>query len=154
MFKKLDKYEVKDSLIWFDMPELGENAQLLLAHAGESNKPYYSAMLNVSGKRVRALGKKSGIDADDTRKSREEDMELFPIYIIRDWRGVEGDPDAPGEVELVDGMVPFSRANAKKLCKALPYQLFDNIRTEANTIERFYTEDIYTPPDATELAGN
>ena len=155
MFKKLDKYVVKDTLLKMPFPELGKNAELLLAHAGESNKPYYSAMLAVSGRRVRELAKRKGIDADDAEKSRDEDRELYPVYIIRGWSGVEGDPDAPGDVQLdADGMVPFSRGAAQKLCKILPYQLFDKIRTEAGAIEGFYAEDEFVPPDPTELSGN
>lgn len=147
---KLDKYEISDSLYWMEMPELGKKARLLLAFAGQANPAYYNAMLKVSGRRVRALAKSNDITAEDAEQSRDEDRELFPMFIFRGWENVEGDGEGLDE----NGHVPYSRENAKKLCQVLQAHLFDRIRNDAATPERFYAEDEILPPDTVELAKN
>lgn len=147
---KLDKFDISNSLYWLEMPELGKKARLLLAFAGQANPQYYNAMLKVSGKRVRALAKSNDITAEDAEQAREEDRVLFPLFIFRDWENVEGEGEGLDE----NGFVPFSRENAKKLCNVLPAHLFDTVRNEAASPQRFYAEDEILPPDPVELAKN
>jgi hypothetical protein len=152
MFKNLKKFEIRDALAWLDMsPELGPKARILLAPATEANPSYYSAMLKMSGKRVRRLAKMDNITAEDAQQSRDEDRVLYPLFVIRGWENFEGD-DA---VDLDEnGHVPFNRRNAQLLCDELPPHMMDRLRNEASTPERFYPEDEITPPDADELAEN
>lgn len=151
MFKNLNKFDIRNALAWLDMIELGPKARILLAPATEANENYYNAMLKMSGKRVRRLAKTDKITADDAQQSRDEDRELYPLFVIRDWENVEGD-EATDMDE--NGHVPFSRRNAQKLCHELPPHLMDRLRNEAATPERFYPEDEIAPPDAGDLAEN
>ena len=149
LFENLKKYEISQSLYWLDMPELGAKARILLAPAGESNTQYYNAMLKMSGARVRALAKSQTLTAENAEQSRDEDRELFPLFIIKNWENLEGTGEGLDE----NGHVPFSRENARKLCQALPSHLMDYMRNEAATPSRFYADEI-APPDVEELAGN
>ncbi len=150
MFERLQKFEISSAMYWMDFPELGPKARILLAPASEANSPYYNAMLKMSGKRVRALAKSQNITSEDTKKSRDEDVVLYPMFVIKGWEFVEGD----GEGLDSEGNVPYNRPNAAKLCLALPDHLMDRMRNEASTPERFYAEDEITPPDIEELSGN
>lgn len=150
MFEHLKKFDISNSLYWLNMPELGKKARILLAPAGDANPTYYNAMLKMSGKRVRALAKSQNITVDDTVQSRDEDRELFPMFVIKGWECLDGE----GEGLDDNGHVPYNRPNAKKLCAALPNHLMDRVRNEAATPERFYAEDEILPPEADELAEN
>ena len=150
-FKNLEKYVLNsDSRCWLDFPELGSKARLLLAFAGDANPNYYNPWLAMTGKRLRKLAKADTLTAEDTAVARDEDRELFPIYIIKGWECVEGDGEGLDE----NGYIPWNRRKAQELCSVLANHLMDRIRNEAATPERFYPEDAILPPDAEELAGN
>ncbi len=149
MFENLKKFNISNAMAWLDMPELGPKARILLSPATEANPNYYNAMLKMSGKRVRRLAKTDKITADDAQQSRDEDRELYPLFVIKNWEFFEGDEAADIDE---NGHVPFSRGNAQKLCKEMPSHMMDRLRNEASTPERFYPEDEIVPPDAPELA--
>jgi hypothetical protein len=151
MFKKLNKFDIRDALAWLDMPELGPKARILLAPATEANPNYYNAMLKMSGKRARRMVRTDRLTADDAQQSRDEDRELYPLFVIRGWENFEGD-----EADDLDenGHVPYSRQNAQILCKEMPSHMMDRLRNEASTPERFYPDDEIVPPDHEELAKN
>ncbi len=154
-FKNLDKYVLNgDSRYWMDFPELGRKARLLLAFAGDANPNYYNAMLALSGKRVRRLAKQDNITAEDAAQSRDEDKELYPLFILKGWECVEGDEDDGPEELDANGYMPYNRRKAQQLCDCLANHLMDRIRNEAATPERFYPADAIVPPDADELAEN
>ena len=88
MFENLKKFEIGQSLYWLDMPELGAKARILLAPAGEANPQYYNAMLKMSGARVRALAKSQTLTAENAEQSRDEDRELFPLFVIKSWENL------------------------------------------------------------------
>ena len=151
MFKNLDKFDIRNARAWLDMPECGPKARILLAPATEANPNYYNAMLKMAGKRLRRLGKTDRITADDAMQSRDEDRELYPLFVIKDWEYVEGD-DAADMDE--DGHVPYNRLNAQKLCYQMPPHMMDRVRNEASTPERFYPDDEIVPPDPADIAEN
>lgn len=151
MFKNLDKFNISNAMAWLDMPELGAKARILLAPATDANPAYYNAMLKMSGKRVRRLAKTDNITAEDAQQSRDEDRVLYPLFVIKGWECFEGEDAADLDV---DGHVPFSRANAQKLCEEMPSHMMDRARNEASTPERFYPEDEIVAPDADDLAEN
>lgn len=151
MFKNLDKFDIRNAMAWLDMPELGPKARILLAPATEANENYHNAMLKMSGKRIRRMAKTDKITADDAAQSRDEDRELYPLFVIRGWEKFEGD-EADGLDE--NGHVPYNRRNAQILCKEMPSHMMDRLRNEASTPERFYPDDEIVPPDAEELAEN
>ena len=142
-FGRLRKFSTRGRLFWLAMPELGDDAQLQLRPAGESNKPYYNALLKTAGKRARKV-QRQGLTLEDLRQNRDEDRVLFAKHIIADWKGVTDD----------DGnAVPFSEDNVNELCQQLPDVLFDVLRNEAGDLSNFY-DDSEQVPDSDELAGN
>lgn len=149
MFKNLDRFDIRTAMSWCDMPELGKRARILLKPATEANAPYYNAMLKKSGKRVRQMVKSDQITAEDAALNRDDDRELYPLYVIAGWEFVEGDGEGCDD----DGHVHFNRLHAQKLCAMLPDHLMDRMRNHASTPERFYGDEP-APPDPAELAGN
>jgi len=151
-FDYVTEFDPGRAMAWVDMPELGEEAQILVRPATQSNKPYYNAMLRTSGKRARQLAKRGTISVADLEKNRLEDRDLFPKFVIADWRHVEKGSDR-GKPKEDKEYVAFNRDAAKALCKKLPAHLFDRLRDHAATEENFYPDD-KLPPDPEELAGN
>lgn len=158
MFKDLSRFDISKATSWCDMPELGTKARILLAPATEANPAYYNAMLELSGKRVRALARSDKITAEDAAQSRDEDVLLYPRFVIRGWEGIEAG-DGADEVDE-QGHVPFSRSRAAKLCQMLNEKaphLLDRLRNHAATPERFYAPDQLPPmtdDELEDLAGN
>lgn len=151
-FDYLDNFQTGQAMSWLEMPELGEEAAILLRPASQSNPAYYNALLRTSGKRARQLAKKTMLTVADLEKNRLEDRQLFPLYIIQDWRNVEKTSDR-GKPKDQKEYVPFTQDAAKELCQKLPPHLFDRIRDHAATDENFYPEDKIAP-DADVLSGN
>lgn len=151
MFDHLKEYDPSSARAWLDMPELGAEARLLLAPAGESNQGYFNALLKLTGKRVRQLASRQ-VSVGDLKKNRDEDRKLFPRHVLVGWEKVETAEDRHRPAEEKE-YVPFSAEHAAELCAALPDHLFDRIRNFASTPEQFYPED-ELPPDAEELAKN
>jgi hypothetical protein len=107
-------YDISQAMFWLDMPELGEEAQLLLRPATNANPGYYNALLRMNGKRARKLA--TSISTADIEKIRSDDRILFPKYVIADWRKVETAEDRrrlPEEREYV----PFNEDNVAELCQ-------------------------------------
>ena len=148
MFKSLDKFDIRTAQSWIDIPELGKKARILLKPATDVNGMYYNQMLKLSGKRVRQMVKTDEITAEDAALNRDDDIILYPLYVISDWQGLDAEDG---------GEVPFNRENSKKLCvqlgKKAPH-IMDRMRNHASTPERFYGEDEIAPPDAEALAEN
>jgi len=157
MFKNLKQFDIRKAMTHVDMaPELGPKARILVKPATEANPGYYNAMLALSGKRVRAMVKSDKITAEDAALNRDDDVALYPRYVIVGWEGIvaDGEPGSEGVDE--NGHVIFNRRAAEQLCAALNEQaphLMDKLRNTAATTERFYADEI-SPPDAGELAGN
>jgi len=158
VFKNLSKFDIRKAMTEVDMsPELGPKARILVRPATEANPNYYNAMLALSGKRVRAMVKTDRITAEDAALNRDDDVQLYPRYVIAGWSGIEADAEPGSEGVDENGHVIFNRRAAEQLCVALNEQaphLMDKLRNTAATTERFYAEDEIAPPDAEELAGN
>lgn len=145
MFKHLkEKFEVKGKTAWMEMPELGDEAKLLLRPATQENKSYWNAMLRKSSRGLRRMAR-GRIRADDLNRNRKEDRELFPEYVMADWWKV---PDENGNY------VDFSKENAKELCEQLPDHLFDRVRNFAASAEEFYAEEDEPPMDSEDAEGD
>jgi len=152
MFDHLKTYDVGQAKSWLEMPELGSNARLLLNPATEANKPYYNAMLKLSGKRARNLARNGTISVEDLQKNRDEDRILYPKYVIAGWECVETEEDREREDEDKE-YIEYNMDVASELCRKLPPHLFDRVRNHAATPEQFYPDD-EMPPVAEELAEN
>ena len=157
-FKNLSKLDIRKAMTQVDMsPELGPKASILVRPATEANPNYYNAMLAMSGKRVRAMVKSDKITAEDAALNRDDDVQLYPRFVIAGWSGIQADAEPGSEGVDDEGNVIFNRSAAAQLCEALNTQaphLMDKLRNTASTTERFYAEDEISPPDAGELAGN
>lgn len=155
MFKDLTKFDIRNATLWVDMPELGAEARILIAPATEDNPAYFQAMLAKAGKRAQRLAKTGRISVEDAELNRQEDRELYPLYVIRSWEKLEGDPDTAKEGELDEaGHVVYNRRHAQKLCAILPRELMDRLRNKAATTELFYPEEMPEPPAVEDVAGN
>lgn len=146
MFENLKKLEIQDRTSWVDLPDVNPNARIKLRPIGQHNKPYYNGMLRLSGMRKRQLvASGDEVTAEDVEQSVIDDRQLYPLYVIVDWAGVE---DAEGNI------VPYSLDVCKEFCEVLPSWIFEKIRNHAATPQRFLAKDEPGLPDPLELAGN
>lgn len=105
----------------------GKSPTLIVAPAGEANKPYFNALLKRAGRTARQVSA-GKINAGMIGENRDEERELFPAYVVRGWKDML---DADGsEVE-------FTRENCTDFIKALPDWLFDDLRTFCGKPENF-----------------
>jgi len=156
MFENLSRFEItRDSVAELRMRELGQKAVLLLAPATDANQLYHSNFMKLTAKVRKDISRGSNVDSEILETLRNIQRQLFPLFVIRGWEAVEGEPGGEGVDE--NGMVPFSREAAKELCQKLPDHLFDKLTLAAGAPEQFYGEDEISPPSAEELddlAGN
>lgn len=153
MFKNLNRCAVTaSSTTELEMPELGRNATLILAPAFDANPTFQNAFLKLTAKVRRADLR--DVDAERLDEIRDIQRELYGRYIIKGWSGVEGEEGGEGVGE--DGMVPFTRDNARKLARALPNHLFDKLTIKAAEPSSFYAADELPPSgdELDELSGN
>jgi hypothetical protein len=159
MFKDLSRFEItRESVAELHMRELGPKAVLKLRPATDANQLYHTNFMKLTAKVRKDISRGAAVDAEILETLRNIQRQLFPLFVLAGWEGVEGDPDADGIVELDEnGMVPFSREAAKELCRLLPDPLFDKIVLAAGAPENFYGEEEIVPPSPEELddlAGN
>lgn len=125
--------------VWWEVPIKGE-PELLLVHAGRTNKAYTEAIAKANAKsgasRRAARGMLSGKMLDETV---ELDRRLFPRYVIKDWRGIRM-RSAP------DKDVPFSVEQCESFLRALPDWIVGELSNFAAVAAHFLPED--TPDDA------
>jgi len=156
MFKNLSRFEVtRDSVAELHMRELGPKAILTLAPATDANQLYHSNFMKLTAKVRKDISRGAAVDSEILETMRNIQRQLFPLFVIRGWENVEGDPESEGVGE--DGMVPYSREAAKELCQQLPDPLFDKLTLAAGAPENFYGEEEILPPTPAELddlAGN
>lgn len=132
MFEFLKKYEVTaDLTAWYDMPELGEEARILVHPASEANPKFHNEVLRgtAKGGRLRKLAA-GQVSAQELKKSRKEDRRLYPEHVIAGWEKVIDEPTGKE--------IPFSKDAAQQLCDQLPPELFDSLRVFASTAANFY----------------
>lgn len=147
MFEHLSELDPQGRTAWLDLPMIAPDAAVELRFAGESNRPYFNAMLARAAKRARTLQAKglAGIDPAMIAENRREDRELFPAHVIVDWRGIRTRANEPVECTL---------EARKEFCAKLPAWIFDQIRNGAASPERFLQDGEEAPPDGETVAGN
>lgn len=150
-FSHLKRFEGQETAR-IEVPELGENAWIECRPASERNKPYYSAMLKLAGRRLRTIVR-GKIDPADVAKNRAEDRVLFPKYIISNWGCIESGPETPKNQLDKNGHIKYTPELAVELCETLPDNIFDRVRNFAATPEEFYSDEDL-PPSGKEVAGN
>jgi len=120
----------------------GRVPELLLAPALECNEPYYNATLRRTTARARVTQAK-GLTAAMMKGDRDEDRELFPKFVVRDWKNVVDD-----EGKGVD----FNVDNCTAFLEALPNHVFDVARNFASNAS--YFDGTYNAEDGEAVAGN
>ena len=111
---------------------------LIVAPAGQVNKPYFHKLLKTQARRVVQVTRNT-IDADFIDDNRDEDRKLYPAYVIKGWRDVL---DASGKE------VPFNEANCHEFLQVLPDDMFDELRDFCSRMSNFRDGDITTKAEA------
>lgn len=106
----------------------GMSPTLILSPATDANKPYFNTLLKRASKAVTAI--RAGVmTAEMIEDNREEDRELYPEYIVKNW------------INMLDGEtgkdVPFSAKEAKAFFKHLPNWLLDDLRVFCSNPSNF-----------------
>jgi hypothetical protein len=125
-FARLDNLKVLGgATATFDLPELGEEAALTLAPATEANKP----LLNATLKHSKSTGRsRKGQSASLIKENRNVDRNLYAKFVVKDWVNIKDDKGVP---------VDFNEEEVLGLLKALPDDLFDEIRMFAGDLASF-----------------
>ena len=135
-FSHLKKLDVtSENTQEYPMPEVVDDAVLILRPANESNKGYINALLRMTGKHgMRKV--KAKLDSKALEKQRDQDKELYPDHVIVGWKGIVDSKNKP---------VKFTPKAAAEFIDVLPNWLFDGVRTfasvPANFIEVIDSED-------------
>lgn len=146
MFDHLQKLDPSGRTAWMDVPDISPEARLELRHAGETNRPYFNAMLKKAAARARQIGGRlDRVNANMLAQNRQEDRDMFPRYILVSWEGIEDDQGNP---------VEFDAETAAEFCQKCPAWIFDKIRNWAAAPENFMDDGQEPDPDPEELAGN
>jgi hypothetical protein len=131
---------IGDKTSSYTVYEIQGHPVLKLAHAGQSNSPYFNARLALAAKNVRG-GSRSKATADIMAKDIAHDRELYPKHVLRGWENVFDTNGSP---------VPFSTEAAAEFIDALPPDIFEGVRSHASDPGNYRD----APADPTELAGN
>ncbi len=102
--------------------------RLTLAPATRETKPYWSRSLKRAGRR----GVRQRVDEAAIAEGVEEDLELFPKFIVKGWEGVYDERDQP---------VSFSESECREFLAALPEWIFGNLRIFAKDPTNFLGDD-------------
>lgn len=146
MFDHLKKFDVKaETTTWVELPEVSPKARVRVKPATEANPFYFNAMMKTAGARARRMVRTDRMSMADLAENRAEDRVLFPRTVLVGWEGILDSDNKP---------VEFNADSAREFCAKLPDWLFDRIRNQAATPERFLAEDETPPPDAGALAKN
>ena len=86
--------------------------------AGEMNKPYFNEVLKTTSRKARML-QAGNISTTFLSENRDQDRELYPLYVLSDWIDVVNTDFDP---------VPFSPSACGEFIAALPDHVFDKVR--------------------------
>lgn len=118
---------------------------LMVRHTGEANRQYTNTVLKSDGMQRRLRGRKTKLDIRLLKTAREQDLKLFPKFVVTAWSGVQ---DSEGNE------VPFSPENVEAFLRAIPSDMFDELRGFAGDPDTYREEDELTSEEIEELAGN
>lgn len=119
---------------------------LFVRPTSQANKAYLNAVLRTGRRTLRRMrGNKLSVEVLD--ENRDQDRKLFPKYVITGWKD-ETVQDSEGNP------VPFSKENCELFLRALPNDIFDELRTFCGEPDNFREDDDLGASDVEELAGN
>lgn len=133
--------EIDEATSRIDLPWIGPKAYFICRPAHESNKPFQSAMLRLSGKRspLRVLDG----NEEDAKQRREDDRKLYPEFIVVNWGGIRRKGASADTEPTIDAK--------RELIAALPSWIFDRVRVHCMRPENFVRE---ADPNPTTIAPN
>lgn len=143
-FDHLKDRDIANKTAWLALPQVTDNARLLLRPATDANPGYQNGLLRFAASRLRRTASSRMAAKVDIDESREDDRKLYPEFVIAGWEGIE---DSDGN------LVPFSREAAAEFCEQLPAWLFDRVRLYAMVPENFLPPN-WPKPDKEALVGN
>jgi hypothetical protein len=132
--------------------QIADEPYLLVAHAGETNKPYFNSLMKRARNNLRRARARS-VDAAALAENRAEDRRLYPKHIIKGWGCVKL---GPGQITDSKGNGwAFSEENVQKFLEKLPDWLFDEVREFAAQEMNFTAEEPdQEKPDPEVVSGN
>ena len=133
-FSQFNALKAINRTVDYEVYQIAGEPILKILFAGEPTKPYYSALIRKSGKKIRAL-QSSRVTPSMARENREDDKGLYAAHIIKGWSGIV---DANGKE------VPFTSENVLDFLNALPDWIFEDIRRYASDIQNFIEDAIET----------
>ena len=111
--------------------------------ANESNSGYFDALLK---RQRRSRSRRvSAMSAKVLKKFRNDDRELMAMHCVLGW-----EPDSV--IDAHGDVIDFSKAACWEFFKALPDDLFDEVREEITDPASFFGEE--DPADIEETGGN
>ena len=125
-FGHLKQLEVGEKTARFTLPII--EGVLILKPATEANKPYFNKVLKSSRQRNLRIARTKTVDADALVEGRENDRELFPLYVVVGWEKVT---DESGKI------VEFSIEECQSFFEQLPDWMLDEIRHFASDVSNF-----------------
>ena len=131
-FSNLKKFEVKrDQTVVYKINEIDfynhKTPELHVLPATSKNPPYFNAILKRQARKLRQV-QTGNIDVEFLKANREENKQLYPVFIIKNWSNVF---DAQGEE------VPFSEENCKDFIANLDDWIFDNLSAFCENSQNF-----------------
>lgn len=128
----------------FSLYRLEGAPTLIVKPIGEVNPAYTRASLLGSRERLRRMSS-GDLTPETLSEIRERDRELFPKFVIVGWKGVL---DASG------AEVPFSADACAAFVKALPFDIFNEVRDFCATLDNFRDPAELKDDDVEAIAGN
>lgn len=111
----------------------------------DANKQYLNALLK--GRKALRLMRGRKINSSVLDANRDQDRELYPKFVITGW-------DEKTVVDSNSDPVSFSKENCELFLRALPNDIFDELRTYCSDPDNFREEDDLDEEDIENLAGN
>ena len=148
-FSHLKSLQVQsDAKATFTFFRIAGEPTLEVRPATEANNEFFNAVLK-QGKAAarRARGRRGQTPTKEAiEQARQEDIKLFVKYIVVDWEGVL---DSKGE------SVPYSSEVCEQFLKAIPSDMFNELRNFCLDIDNFRLESEQMEADELEeLTGN
>lgn len=120
-----------------------------VVHAGESNKPYFNALLKRSRRNLQRV-RAGAIDATTLAENRKEDRALYPLYVVKGWGCQAG---AGFVLDADKNQIPFSQENVSSFLQQLPDWLFEELRRYVAEEANFLDEN-EAAPSVEDVSGN
>lgn len=145
-FSHLEKMKVtKGSKALYAFDFIEGTPTLIVRPATEQNESYLNAVLRTGKKMLRRMrGGKMSVAM--LRESREQDLGLYPKHIVDGW--------TVPPVDVKGNPVKYNAENCEAFLRAVPVDMFDDMRTYCGDPDNFREEDELTSEEVETLTGN